>query len=171
MPENGSSAASDPARPIRVRVADYAVASGESRLATSGLGSCVAIIVHDADAHIGGLAHVLLPTESMSRDSANHAKFPATAVPLLISEMKKLGARGPFTGKLVGGASMFGALLPVGGVNIGERNIEAARRALGAAQVAIVAQDTGGDYGRSVLFHVQDGRVFVTALRKGQRVI
>lgn len=66
---------------------------------------------------------------------------------------------------------MFAALLPVGGVNMGERNVEAARRALVTAQVSIVAQDTGGDYGRSVYLHVGDGRVVVTSLRQGERVI
>jgi len=172
MRENGSSAGPDRAvAPIRVRVADYAVARGDAVITTLGLGSCVAIVLYDARARVGGLAHVLLPTESMSRDTTNKAKFPASAVPLLVSEMTKLGARGPYTAKLVGGASMFGALLPVGGVNMGERNVEAARRALVTAQVSIVAQDTGGDYGRSVYLHVGDGHVVVTSLRQGDRVI
>ncbi len=172
MRVNGSSGASEPAvSQIRVRVADYAVARDDAVIATLGLGSCVAIMLYDAVTRIGGLAHVLLPAESMSRDTANRAKFPATAVPLLVAEMAKLGARGPYTAKLVGGASMFGALLPVGGVNMGERNVEASRRALVAAQVSIVAQDTGGDFGRSVYLHVRDGRVVVTSLRRGEIVL
>jgi chemotaxis protein CheD len=157
------------AEPIRVRVADYAVASGDAVIATLGLGSCVAIAVYDAKARVGGLAHVLLPNESMSRDRANRAKFPATAVPLLLEEMHKLGAAGPYTGKLVGGASMFGALLPIGGVNMGQRNVESARRALVDAGVTIIAQDTGGGYGRSVFFHVRDGRLLIKSLSHGDR--
>jgi chemotaxis protein CheD len=157
--------------PIRVRVADYAVASGDAVIATLGLGSCVAIAVHDARARVGGLAHVLLPSESMSRDRTNRAKFPASAVPLLLDEMRKLGAAGPFTAKLAGGASMFGALLPVGGINMGQRNIEAARRALIDAGVTIIGQDIGGDHGRSVFLHVSDGRVFIKSLAHGDRVL
>ncbi len=154
---------------IRVRVADCAVASGDAVITTLGLGSCVAITVYDARARVGGLAHILLPNESMSRDRANRAKFPATAVPLLLEEMRKQGAHGPYIGKLVGGASMFGALLPIGGVNMGQRNVEAARRALVDAGVTIVAQDTGGGYGRSVFFHVADGRLLVKSLAQGER--
>jgi chemotaxis protein CheD len=157
--------------PIRVRVADYAVASGDAVIATLGLGSCVAIAVYDAQARVGGLAHVLLPNESMSRDRSNRAKFPATAVPLLLDEMRKLGACGPFTAKLAGGASMFGALLPIGGVNMGQRNIEAARRALIDAGISIIGQDTGGGYGRSVFMHVSDGRVIIKSLAQGDRVL
>jgi len=157
--------------PIRVRVADFAVASGDVVISTLGLGSCVAIAVHDSRARIGGLAHVLLPSESMSRDRSNHAKFPGTAVPLLLEEMRKLGARGPFTAKLAGGASMFGALLPIGGINMGQRNVEASRRALVEAGVAIVAQDVGGGYGRSVFLHVADGHVVIRSLTHGDRVL
>ena len=62
---------------IRVKVADYAVAA-DGVIATIGLGSCVAIVLHDPTARVGGLAHVLLPDESMSRDRSNPAKFPAT---------------------------------------------------------------------------------------------
>jgi chemotaxis protein CheD len=160
---------SDLAQPIRVRVADFAVASGDAVITTLGLGSCVAITVYDTRARVGGLAHILLPNESMSRDRANRAKFPATAVPLLLEQMRKRGALGPYIGKLVGGASMFGALLPIGGVNMGQRNVEAARRALVDAGVTIAAQDTGGGYGRSVFFHVTDGRLIVKSLSQGDR--
>jgi chemotaxis protein CheD len=156
---------------IRVRLADYAVASGDAIIATLGLGSCVAIAIHDARSRVGGLAHVLLPNESMSRDRTNLAKFPATAVPLLLKEMRGLGARGPFTGKLIGGASMFAALLPIGGVNMGQRNVDAARRALVDAGVTIVAEDTGGGYGRSVYLHVGDGKVVVKSLVNGDRAL
>ena len=52
---------------IRVSVADYAVAA-RGTITTIGLGSCVAIVLYDAAARVGGLAHVLLPSGSMSRD-------------------------------------------------------------------------------------------------------
>jgi chemotaxis protein CheD len=156
---------------IRVKVADYAVARGDAIIATIGLGSCVAIALYDRQACVGGLAHILLPTEGMSRDHRNPAKFPTSAVPLLVEEMRKLGARGPLEGKLVGGASMFASLLPQGGVNMGDRNVEASRRALTQAQIALIAQDTGGSYGRSVYLHVRDGKVVVRSLANGERVL
>ncbi len=158
-------------REIRVKVADYAVAS-EGTISTIGLGSCVAIVLYDSVAHVGGLAHVLLPNEAMSRDRSNPAKFPTTAVPLLIDEMRGLGASSDrIQAKIVGGASMFGNLLPPSGINIGERNVVAVRSVLAVARVPIVAHDTGSDYGRSVYLYVRDGRVEVRSLRKGSRVL
>jgi chemotaxis protein CheD len=156
---------------VRVNVADYAVASG-GMISTIGLGSCVAIVLHDAGARVGGLAHVLLPSEAMSRDRSNPAKFPATIVPIVLDEMHARGARlDRIRAKIVGGASMFGTALAAGGVNIGDRNVAAVRDALAQAGVPIVAEDTGSNYGRSVYLFVDDGRVEVRSLRGGSRVL
>ena len=154
-----------------MRVADYAVAKGSGVISTIGLGSCVAIAIYDRQTRIGGLAHVLLPSEGLSRDKDNRAKFPGTAVPLLLEEMRKLGARGPFTAKIAGGSSMFGALMPTGGINMGERNVASSRQALNDAGIPLAAQDVGGDYGRSMFFHLEDGRVLVRSLKSGDRAL
>jgi chemotaxis protein CheD len=157
---------------LRVKVADFAVArDGDTVIATVGLGSCVAIALYDPATRVGGLAHVLLPSESMARDRSNRAKFPSAAVPLLLAEMKGLGCNGGIGGRLVGGASMFASLLPTGGVNIGDRNVAASRAALAAAGVPLLGEDVGGDYGRSVYFHLTDGRIEVHSLKAGRRVI
>ena len=50
------------ARQKIVRVADLQVAGTGETLITVGLGSCVAIVLYDAVARIGGMAHVLLPS-------------------------------------------------------------------------------------------------------------
>ena len=154
-----------------MKVADYAVGKGGGVLSTIGLGSCVAIAIYDKQARVGGMAHVLLPSEGLSRDTDNRATCPGTAVPLLREEMKKLGARGPFTAKIAGGSSMFGALLPSGGINMGERNVLSSRQALSDAGIPLAAQDVGGDYGRSVYFHLDDGRMLVRSLKSGDRAL
>lgn len=157
---------------LRVKVADFAVGrNGDTVIATVGLGSCVAIALYDPATRVGGLAHVLLPSETMARDRTNRAKFPAAAVPMLLAEMKGLGSRVGIGARLIGGASMFASLLPTGGVNIGERNVAASRAALAAAGVPVLGEDVGGDYGRSVYFHLTDGRIEVHSLRVGRRVI
>ena len=69
----------------------------------------------------------------MSRDVTNRAKFPETAVPMLLEEMRALGSRGAVVAKIAGGASMFGTVLAGSAGNIGERNVDATRRALDVA--------------------------------------
>jgi len=158
---------------VRVKVADYAVRRGNDIIATIGLGSCVAIVLYDKDTKVGGLAHILLPSMAMSRETSNPAKFPETIVPLMLDEMRALGAvqTSRIRAKIVGGASMFGQLVNGTGINVGERNIAATKEALAAASIPLVAEDTGLDYGRSVYFHLADGRVEVRSLKKGDRVI
>jgi chemotaxis protein CheD len=158
---------------VRVKVADYAVRQGDHVIATIGLGSCVAIALYDRDARVGGLAHILLPSRAMSRETSNPAKFPETIVPLMLEEMRKLGSApgARISAKIVGGASMFGQLVSGSGVNVGERNVASTRAVLAEAGIPLVAEDTGLDYGRSVYFHLDDGRVEVRSLKKGDRVI
>ena len=141
-----------------VRVAEWAV-ERQTVIISLGLGSCVAIMLHDADAGVGAMAHVLLPSHSLARDQSNPAKFPETAVPFLIQRMLAAGAgRHRLVAKLAGGASMFAQLMTPGTVQMGERNIVASRGALREAAIPIIGEAVGGDRGRSVRFWPQNGR-------------
>jgi chemotaxis protein CheD len=154
---------------IAVGVAQWAVLRQYGSLWSHGLGSCVAIVLYDGSTQTAGLAHILLPNESYSRDRSRASKFADAAVPHLVSEMRRAGARGALTAKLVGGASMFGSLLTATGVNMGARNIASARDALRRAGISIVAEDVGGDFGRTVSVAVADGMVTVRSIDKGTR--
>lgn len=157
---------------IRVHVADFAIAAAPAVIATIGLGSCVAVALHDAQASLGGLAHVLLPSEAMSRERENRAKFAGTAVPLLIEQMVANGARlTRLRAKLAGGAAMFSSLVQSPGLQMGERNVLACQAALRAAGIPLVGQDVGGDFGRSVYFSVADGALRVRSVRRGEIIV
>ena len=54
-------------REIVVRVADLKVGCREDVLLTVGLGSCVAIMLYDPTAKVGGLAHILLPSPALGK--------------------------------------------------------------------------------------------------------
>ena len=157
-------------RELLVRVADLQIGTQEDVLVTVGLGSCVAILLHDAEARVGGLAHTLLPSPALARFDGNPAKFPQLAVPRLLELMTKGGAREDrITGRLAGGASMFAALAPPGTIQMGERNLVAARQALHAHGVPLVGEAVGGDFGRTVRLRVFDGRVEITTVAHGSK--
>jgi chemotaxis protein CheD len=148
-----------------VRVADWGAGRGEEALVTLGLGSCVAIMLHDAQAGVGGMAHVLLPSRSLARDTSNPAKFPETAVPFLSEQLRALGADPRrLVAKLAGGASMFAQLMMPSAVQMGERNLVATHNALRLAGIPLVAEAVGGQAGRSVRFFVADGRVEIRSV-------
>ena len=148
-----------------MRVADWAAERGEGLLVTLGLGSCVAIMLHDPGVPAGGMAHVLLPSRSLGRDHSNPARFPETAVPFLVERLRALGAApGRLVAKLAGGASMFSQLLQPGTIQMGERNVVASRAALRAAGIPVVREAVGGTVGRTVRFDVASGTVDVRSV-------
>jgi chemotaxis protein CheD len=159
-------------REVIVKVADWAAERGDGVLVTLGLGSCVAIMLHDPLTRAGAMAHVLLPSKSLAHDATNPAKFPETAVPLLVERLKALGADPRrLVAKLAGGASMFTQLMTPGTIQMGERNVVASRNALRIAAIPIVREAVGGERGRTVRFHVTDGRVEVRSVGADAHVI
>ncbi len=151
-------------REVFVRVAECAV-ERDGLLITLGLGSCVAIMLYDPTGGLGGMAHVLLPSKSLSRDQDKPGKFPETAVPFLAHRLVAAGAdRQRLVAKLAGGASMFAALMSPGSIQMGERNIAASRAALREAAIPIIGEAVGGERGRSVRFRPLDGRVECTTV-------
>jgi len=150
---------------VIVKVAEWAAERGDGVLVTLGLGSCVAIMLHDPERGAGAMAHILLPSRSLAHDATNPAKFPETAVPLLVDRLKALGAEPRrLVAKLAGGASMFSQLMTPGTIQMGERNVVAARNALRSAAIPIVREAVGGERGRTVRFHVADGRVEIQSV-------
>jgi chemotaxis protein CheD len=157
---------------IVVRVADLNVGSADDVLITVGLGSCVAIVLYDAVARVGGLAHILLPSPALSRDTDNVAKFPQLALPRLLELMAARGANSKrITARIAGGASMFASLAPAGTIQMGERNVVATRQVLSETGLPLVAEAVGGDFGRTVRLHVVDGRVEVSSVAHGTQIL
>ncbi len=155
-------------RELLVRVADLRSGLEHDTLVTVGLGSCVAIMLYEPEARIGGMAHILLPSPALSRVDSNPAKFPQSAIPRLIELMAAEGARPErITARLAGGASMFAALAPPGTIQMGERNLVAARQVLNTHGVPLVGEAVGGDYGRTVRLRVCDGLVEVSTVSHG----
>ena len=156
-----------------IRVAEWAIDVGDVTLVTLGLGSCVAMALYDPVAHAGALVHLLLPSPELARDRSNPGRFPETALPVLLRGLASLGAeRERLTARLVGGASMFGGLGPgLGPAAMGERNVQAARQVLAAAQVPLVGEEVLKSHGRSVYFFLDDGRIEVRTVSRGTVVL
>lgn len=142
---------------IRVGVADWRVTDDESLLVTSGLGSCVAVAVYDADVEVGGLLHAMLPEADGPVESP--AKYVDSGLDEMLSAMFRLGAApGNLSGKLAGGSAMLDLSV---GDSVGARNVAAAERALADADIELLASETGGDSGRSVSFSPTSGEMTI----------
>jgi chemotaxis protein CheD len=157
---------------LKVKIADLAVLRERGILLTVGLGSCVGIALHDAENKVGGLAHILLSCSCQFENRANSfnpAKFADTAIPLLVEEMEKQGGkRSRMRAKIAGGSQLF-SYRQSNGVSIGERNIEAVRQTLKKLEIPIRGEDVGGNYGRTMRFFVETGKVVISTVGKGEK--
>jgi len=156
----------DRAERIRVGVADMAVTDSEGPLVTSGLGSCVAVAIHDGRG-VGGLLHAMLPESTNPADPP--AKYVDAGIEQLAEELAGLGAdRSGLRAKLTGGSSMLdlGSEEP-----IGEKNVAAARETLSEHGIELVSEDTGGNSGRSVSFHPATGALSIERVNAEETVL
>lgn len=140
---------------IKVGIAQMDVVKAPKTIRTSGLGSCVGVILYDESTKIAGLIHVMLPDSTLGKvDSLNVAKFADTGIDALINLLKSEGAQ-PFRlkAKIAGGAQMFKFTSDKDSMRIGPRNVEAVKVQLRKNSIPIVAEDTGGSSGRTIEFN------------------
>ena len=84
--------------------------------------------------------------------------------------MREQGARpAGLIAKIAGGARMFGA--PSGMLDIGQQNVVAVRECLAQEGIRLVAQHTGQNYGRTILFYAENGRLEVNTVRHSAIVL
>ena len=153
----------------RVKMAQYSVAQPPDVLKTVGLGSCLGIALYDKRNQIGGLVHIMLPS---SKKNIKPAKYADTGIPLLIEEMEKIGAKKwNIEAKLAGGAQMFNVGMNNDNMKIGERNIKATREILKQENIDILGEDVGEDFGRTMEFFTEDGKVVITSYQRDELIL
>lgn len=158
-------------RSVSLRVGELRVAEAPCHLVIHGLGSCVAVFLYDPETRVGGLAHILLPS-APGAATERAGRYAPTAVAAMIDESLRRGARRvALLAKVTGGSRMFAFEADAGRPSIGDRNVEAALRALDDARVAVVATDVGGESGRTVVASLEDGSLTIKTVRGSPRVI
>lgn len=138
-------------------------------IATFALGSCIAVMMHDAVAGVGGMVHFMLPESALSPEKAQAQPwmFADTGIARLLRGAIELGAdKRRLTVHAAGGAQV---LDDNGVFNIGKRNCLALKKALWKAGLTARAEETGGTVPRTVRLEVGSGRVWVQVAGQGER--
>jgi chemotaxis protein CheD len=157
---------------IKVGMADLNVCVSPNAITTLGLGSCVGIVLYDPVKRIAGMVHIMLPDSTKILNNDNKAKFADTGIDLLISRMTEIGAeRRHFIAKIAGGAQMFAFGNNSDMMRIGERNVEATKIKLQALGIAIHAEDTGANYGRTIEFYPENGALLIKSVGKERKIL
>jgi chemotaxis protein CheD len=155
---------------IKVGMADYKVGRNPASIISYGLGSCVGIAIYDPMVKVGGLAHIMLPDSTQARSSDNPAKFADTCLPLMLDEIIKLGGvKSRLWAKIAGGAQMFTFANVTDVMRVGERNSEAVKVILKKLDLKLLAEDCGGNYGRTVELKLENGVFRIKTIDKGEK--
>jgi chemotaxis protein CheD len=127
-----------------------------------GIGSCICLILYDKAHKIGGLAHIMLPKAPSNNTVEKKGKYADTAIHEILLKMKDMGADiKNIKAKVIGGANMFPQISSEILGTIGTKNYEAVKNELNKRNIKIIAQDIGGNAGRTVFFDTSDGSVKV----------
>ncbi|MFZ2448389.1 MAG: chemotaxis protein CheD [Syntrophobacteraceae bacterium] len=145
-----------------VGVADMAVSNAPNEvLVTYSLGSCIAVVIFDPLARVGGMLHYMLPESSLDPEKArqNPWMFADTGIAMLFKQSYQLGAKKEnIVVKVAGGAQI---LDPNGVFNIGKRNYLALRKIFWRNNVMVASERVGGTVNRTVRLEMGTGRVLL----------
>ncbi len=142
-------------------------------ITTLGLGSCVGIVLYDVRTKLSGMVHIMLPDSTKIKNNINRAKFADTGICDMLNMMVRRGSfKDNIVAKIAGGAQMFS----YGSANsevmrVGERNVEAVKHILAQARIRIIAEDTGLNYGRTIVFDPATGNLIIRAVGKPEKII
>lgn len=158
--------------PIRVSIGEFKITS-EDTLSITGLGSCIGLFLYEPEVSVGALAHILLGDSTNEKKvEDNPGRYASSAIKLIVEEItERGGSPDQIIAKIAGGAHMFNFSSPEEKITVGKRNIEAVEKKLKELDIEIVAQDTGGDYGRSIKADPSDGSVIINTIKYGEKTL
>ncbi|CAG9619688.1 Chemoreceptor glutamine deamidase CheD [Sutcliffiella rhizosphaerae] len=155
---------------VKVGIAECKIVKTPQFIRTSGLGSCVGVVIYDTTTKIAGMVHVMLPDSSLARTSSfNFYKYADTGVMQLVHDLQKLGVITlNMRAKIAGGSQMFSFTNGSSDImRIGPRNVEAVKETLEELQIPIVSSDYGGNNGRTIEFNPNNGILMIKTVNKG----
>ena len=156
-------------RELKVGIGDVRLSRGEGRIITYALGSCIGITFYDPVTHLGALLHIMLPSQLSSGDP-NVFKYADSGIRETLRKLSVFGmVKSRMVVKIAGGARMFEISGNSAFGNIGARNAERVKQVLAEEGIRIAADDTGGNYARTMLLNLQNGDVIVRTVGRPER--
>ena len=145
---------------IEAKMATFALARAPDTLLARGIGSCVIVMAYCREKKSGGMLHAMLPEKGNAHDE--DAKYADSGIDTLFSALSRQGM--PVRSlevKIAGGANMFPGMSLQPRMQIGQRNIESAKKKLAGLGAKLTGEDVGGSKGRTILFSLSTGKVDV----------
>lgn len=158
---------------VFLKPGEWAVGDASCRIRTI-LGSCVSVTLWCPALRVGAMSHCLLPSRARAGEDVASvrgldllgldARYADEALHLMLRELERGHVRAEdCRAKIFGGGNMFPAHR-AGGVPVGRRNGEAARRLLKAHGIEVASESLFGDGHRQIVFDIATGDVWARQL-------
>lgn len=156
----------------KVGIAEWKLCKTPDKITTIGLGSCVGIVLYSNAGDYCGLVHIMLPSSKEIKNNSNRAKFADTGIGDLLDALEGHGIRrNTLSAKIAGGAAMFQFSGKTDLGSVGERNVKAVKETLAFYKIPVVAEDTGEDYGRTIIFDSVSKKLLIRSAGKADKLI
>ncbi|MBI5184112.1 MAG: response regulator [Nitrospinae bacterium] len=140
--------------------------SKEPYLIATLLGSCVAVCLFDRKQGFGGMNHYMLPTQPAG--TKGDAKYGDFSIRTMVNIMSRNDpSMRNLQSMVFGGAAVTESL--TSSSNIGEKNIEIAKRVLEEFKIPIIREETGGTSGRKLHYKTWTNDIQVRAIQKSEQ--
>lgn len=154
-------------REIYLQPGDIYFGSGQIRLVTL-LGSCVSTVLWHEGRRLGGMSHFMLPTRANRAEEGFEGRYADESFALFRRKIEEENTTpGEYRVMLFGGANMFSTESP-NRMNVGERNIRAARSLLPKHGFTVARADVGGVGYRRLLFDLFTGEISCSRVNDGR---
>ena len=134
---------------------------------THALGSCLGIVIYDAQARVGAMLHAQLPQGQLNADLARQdpGRFVDLGIPLLFQAAIALGANRRLLRVTVAGAANMIATTNEF-FNIATRNLTTMRKVFWQQGILLAGEDTGGTSPRTMTLRLDTGETVVESQGK-----
>ncbi|MBN2039824.1 MAG: chemotaxis protein CheD [Spirochaetes bacterium] len=143
--------------------------SGEDKIISTLLGSCVAVCLHDPVNSVSGMNHFMLPGRITKSDIINddYAKYGTSAIYNLLLQLYKHGAKKEnLIAKIFGGGHVLDKITDKKGIPFD--NIRVAKLYMEIEDIPIVDIDVGDKFTRKIFMDVRSGKVFLKKTTKAE---
>ena len=149
-------------RTEHIAAGQFKVGKAQNSIFQAYLGTCLGVALYDKSTKIGGMIHILLPEPPSVTSVDFPEKYASTGVPMLINELKKLGARTQNLKASIAGGALVGPVSQQDmNLDIGGRSTDIVVSMLAACGIKTIKSETGGFFTCTLELNMNTGETCI----------
>ena len=145
-----------------IAAGQFKTGKAEATIYQAYLGTCLGVALYDPSAKVGGMIHILLPEPPGIISALFPEKYASTGVPMLITDLIKLGAAPENLKASIAGGALMGPVSQQDiNLDIGGRSAEIAVSILETLGIKTIRSETGGFFTCTLELNMATGETLI----------